>query len=69
MAKITSKKKTATKYKGVSWVAERNSYRVRVCANGTKYHIGYYRTATAAAKEYNTAALNIIGENATLNRV
>lgn len=55
-------------YKGVSWRADMNKWRVTVF-RGKKIYLGYFTDKIAAAKAYNDYIIKIDGEFAALNRI
>lgn len=60
------KSKTTTRYKGVVKIKERK-YRVVISIDGKQKHIGYFETASAAARAYDAEAIALFGEFAKVN--
>jgi len=58
---------STTNYKGVSFIASKNKYRVRITAKGVTHHLGFFNEAEDAAREYDRAAIIYFGQNAKLN--
>lgn len=56
-----------SKFKGVSWNANRKKWQARICFNRKQIFIGYFDTELEAARAYNRAALKYFGEFAKLN--
>lgn len=56
-------------YKGVSWNGGKGKWVAQIGLNGKKQHIGYFLDERAAAKAYNTYALEWFGEYAYLNKI
>lgn len=59
----------SSKYKGVCWDKNRNSWKVEICCKGVRQHIGYYSTEAEAALAYNKVAFDYFGEFIKLNEV
>jgi hypothetical protein len=53
----------------VSWNNERQAWKASIQVNGKKKYLGKFRTAEEAAIAYNNAAIDLIGPDATLNKV
>lgn len=62
------RKNSKSKYKGLTWVAKRKNWRVRIRANGELIELGCFRDRDAAVKAYNEAAKKYHGEFAWLNK-
>jgi hypothetical protein len=58
-----------TGYKGVSFYKKRGLYSAYICPDGTKKHLGYFKTAKEAADRYNEEASRIYGEFAHNNLI
>jgi hypothetical protein len=56
-------------YKGVSWDRTKNKWIVKIIANKTRHHVGYFLNKIEAAKAYNDAAIKFHGEFANLNKI
>lgn len=54
-------------FKGVTWHAATSSWRARITVDGRKRSLGLYATPDAAARAYDSAAVEIFGEFAALN--
>ncbi len=59
-------KKNITGYRGVM-NTKYKTYRASISINGTKLHLGHFKTAVEAAKRYDEAAKQYFGEFASLN--
>lgn len=58
----------SSKYKGVSKSEnKKNPWRASIGFNGSNIKLGYFRTETLAAREYNKAAINLFGQYYRLN--
>lgn len=60
-------RKSASKYKGVSWITQNAKWRASICVRRHMIYLGNYTTEEAAARAYNKAALEHFGEFAHLN--
>lgn len=58
---------TTSKYKGVSWVKQREEWQAQVRVNGKSIHLGYYDDEEMAAMAYDLVARKAHGEFAYLN--
>lgn len=70
--RIKRKKNTSSRFKGVSWLNQKNSnkiWRARIGYNKKQYFLGYFETEEAAALAYNEKAMELFGEFACLNQV
>lgn len=54
-------------FKGVTWWKRDGCWKAQISSNGRNRHLGYFRTAEAAAHAYDEAARELHGEFATLN--
>jgi len=54
-------------FRGVSWVRRDKKWRAAITANGELSHLGDYVDPEAAARAYDTAAIELHGEFARLN--
>jgi hypothetical protein len=63
------KQNLSSKYKGVSWNKPLQKWRVSICINKKRMHIGYYTNELEAAKAYNQVAEKLHGTFAFLNNV
>lgn len=65
------KRKTSSRYKGISWIMREKKWRAQVGYNiggkRKKHFAGYYLNEQAAALAYNEAAKKMFGEYASLN--
>jgi hypothetical protein len=61
----TARNKTG--FKGVSFLKSRKTYFASIKINGKSRTLGYFASAEAAARSYDTAALDLFGEFARLN--
>lgn len=57
----------SSRYKGVHWDNERQTWRARITAHGRSHHLGRFTDEQEAARAYNQAALEYFGEFAYLN--
>jgi hypothetical protein len=64
---IIIREDSSSKYKGVSWRKRKKKWRARICINGERKHIGYFKDEIHAAKAYDKAAKKYHGEFASLN--
>lgn len=60
-------KNSTSKYKGVSWSAERNKWLSQIRFNGKGINLGRFVSQSEAAKAYNKKAKELFGEFAKLN--
>jgi hypothetical protein len=63
------KPNSTSKYKGVGWCKQLKKWRVSICVNKKRMHIGYYFDELEAAHAYNNAAKQLHGSFAFLNNV
>ena len=56
-------------YKGVCWSKFANKWVAYIKVNYKRYHLGYFKRKTDAAKAYNKAARKYFGRFAKLNKV
>ena len=63
------RKKSSSKYKGVTFFERDKSWHARICFNGKTIHLGYYHDESSAAQKYNEAASKYFGSYAFLNKV
>ncbi len=54
-------------YKGIQYASHVKRWRAQIYANGKRYHLGYYETKENAARRYDEAALELLGDKAKLN--
>jgi hypothetical protein len=64
---IIKRKGASSKYKGVSWRKRKKKWLARICVNGEKKLVGYFKDEIQAAKAYDKAAKKYHGEFASLN--
>ena len=62
-------KNSTSNYKGVSYISERNRWKVSIQKDFKHIHGGYFESETEAAKKYNELAAEHFGEFAVLNSV
>jgi hypothetical protein len=62
-------KNSTSKHKGVSYIPERNCWKVSIQKDFKHIHGGYFKSETEAAKKYNELAIENFGEFAVLNIV
>jgi hypothetical protein len=58
----------SSRYKGVSWYPQLGKWVAQIHPNGTRKHLGYFDSETAAAAAYNKAAREYWGEFAFVNQ-
>ena len=63
------RKKSTSKFKGVSLKKARRAWCAQIQKDLKKIHIGYYDTEEEAAEAYNRAAVKLFGEYAYLNTI
>jgi len=64
---IIKRKGSSSKYRGVSWCKRKKRWRARICVNGEKKLIEYFKDEIQAAKAYDKAAKKYYGQFACLN--
>lgn len=57
----------SSQFKGVSWHAQKNRWRARICVDGKRYWLGLFEDELLAAAAYNEAAAEAWGSFAYLN--
>lgn len=63
-----AKKRSNHRYRGVSWVPEKNKWRAQIgLGNNRKMHIGYFADEDSAAHAFDRAALEYLGTTTSLN--
>ena len=62
-----SRRKSSSRYKGVSKLKDSGKWRVSISTNGLYYYIGRYICEIDAAKAYDKKAIELFGEFAYLN--
>lgn len=65
----SKKRKSSSKFKGVSWIQILGKWRARIRVNGKSYHLGVFNNEIDAAIAYNTSAKLFFGEFAYINKV
>ena len=55
------------RYMGVSYHRKTMRWQSRISVNGKQKHLGYFITATMAARRYDQEALKVYGEFAYIN--
>lgn len=63
------KKKTSSKYRGVSWDTSRGIWKAAINLKGKQKFLGYHSDELSAARAWNKAAQELYGEYANLNSV
>ena len=61
------RRKSASKYKGVTWVKRDNRWKAQIGVGEKTKYLGTYSSEDEAAKAYNKAALEYHGEHAYVN--
>lgn len=56
-----------SKFKGVHWFKEQNTWVAHICHDGKSRHIGCFKNEADAAKAYDLAAMRHFGQFAKLN--
>lgn len=59
----------SSRYRGVSWSAEKRRWKATIQVNNKQIHLGYFGTENEAAMVWNDAALDYFGEHATINPI
>jgi hypothetical protein len=67
VANSGSRKGAASKYKGVHFRRDRNTWRAEITINGRKRNLGTFKEEADAARAYDAAAYATWGEFAYLN--
>ena len=57
----------SSRFKGVDWNKSTKRWRVRICINRKRIHIGRYHDEVRAAQAYDQKAVELFGEFARLN--
>lgn len=68
-ANVRKKPGCSSRFKGVTWHSIGKKWQAKIQCQSKQKHLGLFRTQTAAARAYNTAAKLLFGEFARLNRV
>jgi hypothetical protein len=58
---------TSSRYKGVSWRADRNKWTAYICPDRKKINLGVFNSEEDAARAYDSMAPKYFGEFARLN--
>lgn len=66
-ANRSTRRDSSSGFKGVYWYTDRQLWRARITANRKVRSLGYFRTAEAAARAYDEAALELFGAYARPN--
>lgn len=61
--------KTSSRYRGVSYIKSKKSWRARIEKNNKAFFLGDFPTEEAAARAYNKAARDLFGEMAYQNMI
>lgn len=67
--RVKSARQCTSKYKGVYWCKNSQSWAAEIKHGGRKKYLGRYRSEEAAARAYNNAALALHKDFASLNNV
>jgi hypothetical protein len=69
LGKISNKNgmPTSSRYRGVTWRKEKKLYATNICVRGKRYFLGHFRDEQEAARAYDSAALEMLGDQARLN--
>lgn len=67
LRKSKGHKGSSSKYKGVFWNKQSNSWRTILMYKGKRYSLGLYENEDDAARSYNEKALELMGEEAFQN--
>lgn len=59
--------KTSSTYKGVTWNKSKKKWKVAICINRQKIHLGYFNSEMKAAKAYDKGAKKYFGTFAHTN--
>lgn len=60
-------RKTISKFVGVTYIKESDKWQSRISYQGTRIHLGYFKTDELAAKAYDKKAVELFGTDAKLN--
>jgi hypothetical protein len=62
--KANSRKRSdsSSPFKGVSWRPRQRKWQANVTRDGTRHHLGYFRTAEEASAAYEAAATRLFGQ-------
>ena len=66
---IATRPQFSSQYRGVSWRKRDAKWVVNIKVDGKSKHIGMYASEHDAARAYNVAAIEYLGNNAKLNQV
>jgi hypothetical protein len=64
---VAGRPNKSSQYRGVSWTKKKEKWSAVVSMNGGGKHIGYYLTELEAAKAYDKAARELLGNKAVTN--
>lgn len=67
LANRGKRRKTTSKFKGISWKEGHQKWVAQITANGKHIHLGYFDLEESAADAYDAAALKYFGEFALTN--